>query len=83
MAAELFGLQALGRALGIVLAADGVAEATAPVLIGHMRDVSGSYLGGFALLVAFAVAGALAIGLLPSRGATHTASGVSTAPEPA
>ena len=44
MAAELFGTRVLGRAMGIVLAADGVAEATAPVLVGRLHDVSGSYV---------------------------------------
>ena len=36
MAAELFGVRVLGRAMGIVLAADGVAEALAPVLVGRL-----------------------------------------------
>ena len=65
MAAELFGTRVLGRAMGIVLAADGVAEALAPVLVGRLRDVSGSYDTGFYTLIAFAVTGAIAISLLP------------------
>jgi sugar phosphate permease len=65
MAAELFGARVLGRALGIVLAADGVAEAVAPYLVGRMRDASGSYVGGFTMLITFAVIGGLAIALLP------------------
>jgi sugar phosphate permease len=65
MAAELFGVRVLGRALGVVLTADGVAEAVAPVLVGRLRDVSGSYLGGFSLLIGFALAGAAAIAFLP------------------
>jgi MFS family permease len=68
MAAELFGTRVLGRAMGIVLAADGVAEALAPVLVGRLRDVSGSYFTGFWVLIAFAVTGAIAIALLPRRG---------------
>jgi sugar phosphate permease len=67
MAAELFGTRVLGRAMGIVLAADGVAEALAPVLVGRLRDVSGSYVTGFSTLVAFAITGAIAISLLPRR----------------
>ena len=55
MAAELFGTRVLGRAMGIVLAADGVAEALAPVLVGRLRDTSGSYVTGFSVLIAFAV----------------------------
>lgn len=68
MAAELFGVRVLGRAMGIVLAADGVAEATAPVLVGRMHDVSGTYTSGLLVLVGFAAAGAAAIALLPRRG---------------
>ena len=65
MAGELFGVAVLGRVMGIVLTADGVAEATAPMLLGYLRDRSGSYTTGFLTLVATAVAGAVAIALLP------------------
>ena len=65
MAGELFGIGVLGRVMGIVLTADGVAEATAPMLIGYMRDRTGSYNTGFFLLVAIAMVGAAAIALLP------------------
>jgi sugar phosphate permease len=67
MAAELFGTRVLGRAMGIVLAADGVAEATAPVLVGRLHDVSGSYVTGFSALIGFALVGAAAIAMLPRR----------------
>ena len=67
MAAELFDVRVLGRALGIILTTDGVAEAVAPVLVGHMRDAAGSYSSAFAVLIAFALAGAFAIALLPRR----------------
>src|SRR5438874_4004675 len=65
MAAELFGVRVLGRAMGVVLAADGVAEAVAPVLVGRMRDVTGSYATGFLAVIGFALAGAVAISFLP------------------
>ena len=65
MAAELFGVKVLGRLLGIVLTADGVAEATAPMLAASLRDSTGSYTLGFALLVALAALGAGAVALLP------------------
>jgi sugar phosphate permease len=65
MAAELFGVRVLGRAMGVILTADGVAEALAPVLVGRMRDVTGSYATGFSALIAFALAGAIAIAFLP------------------
>jgi MFS family permease len=67
MAAELFGMRVLGRAMGIILAADGVAEATAPVLVGRLHDTSGAYTSGFSTLIVFAIVGAIAIALLPRR----------------
>ncbi len=67
MAGELFGVGVLGRVLGIVLTADGVAEATAPMLVGHLRDIGGTYNAGFYTLVGLAMAGAAAIAMLPSR----------------
>jgi sugar phosphate permease len=68
MAAELFGLRMLGRVMGIVLTADGVAEAVVPMAVATIRDRTGSYANGFLLLVAFAAAGAVAVTLLPRRG---------------
>jgi sugar phosphate permease len=65
MAGQLFGVEVLGRVMGIVLTADGVAEATAPMLVGYLRDRSGAYTSGFLTLVAAAAAGACAIALLP------------------
>jgi sugar phosphate permease len=79
MAAELFGVRVLGRALGVVLTADGVAEALAPVLVGRLRDVSGGYATGFSVLIGFAIAGAVAISFLPGR----RARAASTSPAPA
>jgi MFS family permease len=67
IAAELFGVRVLGRLLGVILTADGVAEATAPMLVGHLRDTSGSYRSGFILLILIALAGTAAIALLPRR----------------
>jgi sugar phosphate permease len=67
MAGELFGLGVLGRVMGIVLTADGVAEATAPMLVGKLRDRLGSYDVGFLVLVGAALVGAGAIALLPQR----------------
>ena len=85
MAGQLFGVETLGRVMGIVLTADGVAEATAPMLVGYLRDSSGSYTTGFLTLVATAVAGAIAIALLPQRIVSicesSTAKSSSAAPE--
>ena len=65
MAAELFGVGVLGRVMGIIVTADGVAEAVSPMLVGYLRDVTGSYQAGFSGLVAVALLGAAAIALLP------------------
>jgi MFS family permease len=67
MAADLFGVKVLGRLMGIVLTADGVAEATAPLLVGSLRDATRSYVIGFGVLVMLALVGAVAIGLLPRK----------------
>ena len=73
MAAELFGVAVLGRVMGIVLTADGVAEATAPFLVSILRDRNGTYDGAFLTLVGAALVGALAIALLPRRRAAEDA----------
>jgi len=67
MAAELFGVKMLGRLMGIVLTADGIAEATAPMLVAGIRDSTGSYATGFAVLIGLAAVGAVAVALLPKR----------------
>jgi sugar phosphate permease len=67
MAAELFGVRLLGRVMGIVITADNVAEATAPMAVAAIRDHAGSYGPGFALLVGLAALGAVSIALLPRR----------------
>jgi MFS family permease len=71
MAAELFGLQALGRVMGILLTADGVAEAVTPMAVAALRDATGSYRPGFVLLVALAAIGAAAVAALPRPGSVR------------
>lgn len=51
----------LGRVMGDALRADSVAEGTAPVMVGYVRDWLGSDGAGFPLLVAMALGGAFAI----------------------
>ncbi len=67
MAAELFGVRVLGRVMGVVVTADGVAESVSPMLVGYLRDATGSYGVGFSVLVGVALLGAAAISLLPHR----------------
>jgi MFS-type transporter involved in bile tolerance (Atg22 family) len=67
MAAELFGVKVMGRLMGVVLTADGVAEAVVPMLVGSLRDDSHSYSLGFTVLITLALLGAVAIWLLPRK----------------
>ncbi len=72
IAAELFGVRVLGRLMGVVLTADGVAEATAPMLVGYLRDRSTSYQTGFITLIGIALIGAVAVACLPRRRPAET-----------
>jgi MFS family permease len=65
--AEIFGMQILGRLLGVLLAAGAVADAAAPWLIGRLRDTTGSYSVSCFVLVALALLGGLAVLGLPER----------------
>ncbi len=65
MAADLYGLAIMGRVMGVVLTADSIAEAVVPMLVASIRDQTGSYAGGFLLLVLLAAMGALAVACLP------------------
>lgn len=63
--AEIFGIQRLGVLLGVILTANGVAEAASPWLVGHLRDATGSYAAGFAMLIGMGLLGAVAAAALP------------------
>jgi MFS family permease len=65
MAADLFGVRALGRTMGIILVADGIAEASFPMLVGWFYDASKSYTNGFLVLIGLATLGALIVSFLP------------------
>lgn len=67
MAAELFGVRVMGRVMGLVITADGLAEAFAPMLAARLRDYSGSYANGFAALIVLAVIGTVAVAMLPGK----------------
>jgi sugar phosphate permease len=77
MAADLFGLRAIGKLMGVILTADGVAEALSPMLLGYLREKTGAYDLGFALLVGIALLGAAAILFLPQKAAVHVSESVS------
>lgn len=66
MAADLFGVRALGRTMGIILVADGVAESLFPMLVGALyNDAAKSYAIGFILLICLALTGAIIVAFLP------------------
>jgi cyanate permease len=65
MTAEIFGVQVLGRLLGVILTAGRVAEALSPWLVGRLRDTTGSYTGGFLVLTGMAALSAVAVAGLP------------------
>jgi MFS family permease len=65
--AEIFDARLLGRLLGVILTAGGVAEAVAPWIVGRIRDVTGSYSNGFLFLIAMSLLGAAVVAFLPKR----------------
>jgi cyanate permease len=67
IAAELFSSRILGRLLGVILTAGGVAEAVSPWIMGYLRDTTGSYFASCVLLVVVAVLGMVAVLGLPDR----------------
>jgi len=67
MTAEIFGMEVLGRLLGVLLAAGAIADAAAPWLIGRLRDMTGSYSLSCFVLVSLALLGGLAVLGLPER----------------
>lgn len=74
MASDLFGVRTLGRIMGIILIADGVAESTFPMLVGALYNVSTkSYALGFTVLIALALAGAVIVSFLPKSPARDPA----------
>ncbi len=71
MAAELFGVRVMGRVMGLVITADGLLEAFAPMLAARIRDQSGSYANGFAALIVLALIGTTAVAFLPRKTETR------------
>ena len=67
MAGDLFGVRALGRTMGIILVADGIAESTLPVLVGYLYNDAVQYRVGFTILIAIVLAGILCISFLPKK----------------
>jgi MFS family permease len=68
MAGDLFGVRILGRVMGIILVADGLAESAMPMLVGKLYDIgSKNYSIGFSVLICIALTGALVVSFLPKK----------------
>jgi MFS family permease len=66
MAGDLFGVKALGRTMGIILVADGIAESLFPMLLGALyNEAAKSYAVGFIVLICVAITGAIIVSFLP------------------
>ncbi len=69
MAAEQFGVNSLARAMAIILPVNTIGQTWCPLFVSYLRERSGSYTMPMAVVFAIAMLGALAIALLPRRGA--------------
>jgi sugar phosphate permease len=67
MAGDLFGVRVLGRVMGIILVADGIAEALFPMGLAAISDHAGSYKPAFAILIGIGLVGAFLISRLPKK----------------
>jgi MFS family permease len=80
MAAELFAESVLARVLGVLLTAGVAAEALAPMVVAAIRDRTGSYTGGFLMLLVLAAVGAAAVALAPKKRAVSVAASAEMTP---
>jgi MFS family permease len=68
MAGDLFGIRTLGRVMGIILVADGLAESLSPMMVGALyNDTLRTYSFGFTVLICFALLGAIIVSFLPKQ----------------
>jgi MFS family permease len=66
MAGDLFGVRTLGRVMGIILVADGLAEALVPMMVNMLYNgATKSYSLGFSVLIVIALTGAAVVSFLP------------------
>lgn len=68
MAGDLFGVKVLGRVMGIVLVADGIAESLSPMMVGALYNkLAEGYILGFSVLILIALTGAFFVSFLPKH----------------
>jgi nitrate/nitrite transporter NarK len=66
MLRRYFGLRSFSTLYGLVYSAYAVAGATAPLILGHVYDVTGSYTGTFSIFCAVTLLAAVAMFALPA-----------------
>ena len=74
MTAEIFGLRVLGRLMGVIVTAGGVAEAVAPWLLNRIRDSAIGDIGLAVVLSGVAMIGAVAVMALPKTANSNLSS---------
>lgn len=75
MAAQLFGVNSLARVMAVILPLDSIGQTCFPFLLGLIRDGTGSYDVGLAIVSMLALAGACAVAFLPGPRETNDGSG--------
>jgi MFS family permease len=65
MAAEQFGINSLSRAMAVILPVNTIGQTWLPYFVSILRDRFGSYSAAMSVILAVAVAGAIAIAILP------------------
>ncbi len=67
MAAEQFGINSLSRAMAIILPVNTIGQTWLPYFVSILRDKFGNYSNAMNFVLAVALAGALAIAILPKN----------------
>ncbi|MGB9609635.1 MAG: MFS transporter [Bryobacteraceae bacterium] len=65
MAAEVFGVNSLARAMAVILPVNTIGQTWFPYLVSHLQRTMNGYQGALMVVLAVAMTGALAIALLP------------------
>lgn len=65
MAAEIFGVNSLARAMAVILPVNTIGQTWFPYLVSHLQRIMNGYQGAMMVVLAVAMTGALAIALLP------------------
>ncbi len=69
MAAEVFGVNSLARAMAVILPVNTIGQTWFPYLVSHLQRTMNGYQGAMMVVLAVAMAGALAIAALPRHSA--------------